>query len=173
MLTALFIPKPVFVAQETKLNLNLESKTVTIEYKDLTTSNDAAAFARNGLNEIEEATGFHKNYPEVELLSKSIEKKGGKLNARVTCSFNNQEQVLRLLRFNLTRSGESTSSDGLYYHLLPSEDLTSSNGIEIEHKDGILLKWDKNSTEIQMELRQNESAKEYLGEMVSIANYWK
>lgn len=173
LLATLFGLNTVFVAEETKLLLNLEAQTVTIEYKDLKTPKEAVSYTSEELNTIDSAKSFIKQYPELTLLTKSITKENGKLNAHLTFSYKNQDDLFKALRFNTTHHGESTSSDAFYYHLLPSESLTSSNGTVTEREEGDVLKWAKKSKEIQMELKQNESAKDYLGEMVSMADYWK
>ena len=51
--------------------------------------------------------------------------------------------LFKLIEFNLTYYGKQTPSDALYYHLLPSENLKSSNGTEIKQDDITILKLNK------------------------------
>lgn len=173
LFSTLFGLNTPFIAEEAIMNLNLESKTATIEFLDLKTLTEAVTTAEQGLNEIDNATSFDEHFAQLNLESKSIEKKDGKLNARLTFSFENQDELFKILRFNLTHYGEHTSSDALYYHLLPSENLTSSNGTEIFQDDITILKWSNDVKEIVIELKQKENAKELMGDMKSIAEYWK
>lgn len=172
-LSTLFGLQAVFVAEQTNLTIDFESKTAIIEYLDIKTPTQAIEYAEEGLKTIDNAVSLNENYLQLKLDSKTFEKKEGKLNAHLTFSFENQDVLFKLLRFNLTQYGEQTSSDAFYYHLLPSENLTSSNGSEIKQENITILKWSKEIKEIRIELNQRENAKEFMGEMKSLAEYWK
>lgn len=173
LLSTLFGLNTVFFAEQTKLTLDLELKTGTIEYLDLNTLTQAVEYAAAGLKKIDNSAKFNEHFGQLKLDSKIIEKKNGKLNARLTFSFDDQNEVLKLLRFNVNQYGQSTSSDAIYYHLLPSEQLINSNGMDKKLEDTTVLKWAKDTKAIIMDLMQKENSTGLMGETQSIVEYWK
>lgn len=173
MLSALFGLSTVFVAEETKLVLDLESKMGRIEHVDLKTPIQALQYAEDGLNKIDKATRFPDQLTQLKLDAINIEKKDDKLNAQLIFSFLDKGEILELLRFNLTPYGKSTASDSLYYHLLPSENLIHTNGIIKKTESGIVIRWRKNIESLELELMQKENVEDFLEEMKSITEYWK
>lgn len=177
--STLFGIQTVFVAEQTNLTIDFESKIAIIEYLDLKTSTQAtehveyAEYAEEELRKIDKFVNFNENFSQVKLVSKSFEKKEGELNACITLSFENHDELFKFLRFNLTHYGKQTSSDAFYYHLLHCENLRYSNGIETKQEDITVLKWGKEIKEIRIELTQKENVKDFMGNMKSIAEYWK
>ncbi len=173
MLSTLFGLETVFVAERTHLILDFESRTGSIEYLNLMTPVQAAAYADDGLNRVNNSVDFIKGFGTLKLVSKDVVKRDGKLNVRLNFSFTNQDEILELLRFNQTPFGEGTPADAIYYHLLPAENLVTSNGDKNEKQDDVVITWSTSTKTIELDLNQKASAKETLGDMKSIADYWK
>lgn len=172
-ITILFGLNTVFIAEQTHLTLDFESKTGTIEYFDLKTPSEAAEYAEEGLNKIDNSTKFNKKFTQLKLDSKKIEKVDGKLNVRLNFSFDNQNELMYLLRFNKTQYEQSTASDKFYYHLLPSEELISTNGSDEKTEETVELIWDKESKLIKLELTQKDDSTGLMRDTKSISKYWK
>lgn len=172
-LTTLFGLNTVFVAEQTHLTLDFESNTGTIEYFDLRTPTQAAEYAEQGLNKIDNSTEFHENFTQLKLDSKNFEKKDGKLNVQLNFSFDDKNDLMKLLRFNMKHNGEKTPSDAVYYHLLLSEELVRSNGNSKKIKESTELKWDRETKLIELEIQQKPNSKGLMGETKSISEYWK
>lgn len=171
VLTTLFGLNTVFVAEQTHLTLDFNHNTGRIEYFDLRTPNQATEHVKLGLDQISNSNEFNKSFTQLKLNSKSFEKKDGKLNVYLDFSFSDQNDLMKLLRFNTTNSGEETSSDAIYYCLLPSEELISSNADKKKIEGPIELKWDKKTMYIELQLEQKDNSNGPM--MKSISEYWE
>lgn len=173
LFSTLFGLDTVFIAEETKLILDLESKTGTIEYINLQTPTQFAKYAETGLNKIEESAKFKEHFNKLELDSKTIEKKEGKLNAQLNFSFKDQKKILELLHFSLLHHGEDSPSDAFYYYPFLFEKLISCNGNEKKTNDNIVIEWEKDTKIINLNLKLNEQAKKEMGDLKSVVEYYR
>lgn len=178
-IAALFGTQGVFVSEEVHLRINFTTNTGIIEYFDISIPYQAeqkekiAEYAKHKIREIDHATVFDSKISGITLEVPIIEKMDGKLNATICFSFDDKNKMLDVFRFNKTHYGKSTTSDSFSYYVLHTEELILSNGSSEIIEDAVVLEWDKEVKEIELHLKQGADAKQYLGELKSIAEYWK
>jgi hypothetical protein len=97
-------------------------------------------------------------YSHLLLEKKEILSESGRLDVNLKFSFNNKDEMLRILRFDLDHHGEADTGDALRYHVLPSEVVVIANA-EVEIVDDpdepiAVVEWENDSTTIHLKLRQ-------------------
>jgi len=166
-LTTLFALNTVFVSEQTKVTIDIENKTVQIEYIDLMTPRMAVDHAETGLKEIEKATDFSKHFPHLKLTSKKIYKQNKKLNATLNFSYDSQEELFKLIHFDTDSGGNPL------YQILMIEKMTSTNGQFIKGDEFDIVQWDKNEKIIELALQHGDFGDKDFDDRVILLPYWK
>lgn len=151
--TALFSLNTGFVSKDADIEIDLNKKTVQIEFYDLKTSEKDSELVKADLIKIEKLTEFDDFYPEFALISKNIYKKGKKLNAKLKFSYNNPKDLDHLYF-------HTDSISNLLYPILSDEKVISSNGKLFKSKEVDWIQWNKNKKVIKLSAKRLKISKD-------------
>jgi len=162
-----------FQAEQTQLQLDFSTNKGSIVYLNATTPKTHERIAVEGMEKLTKAEQFYEAYTQFQLVSKQVEKQDNQLNITVEFTFDDQESLLELLRFNKTHYAQVTAKDKISYHILSGEEVVATNGSIIEGEENDVVTWQKDVSKIELELRQNGKHLDLVGESTSLAPYWQ
>ena len=148
-LSALFSISTPFISDRTTIEIELNKKTVQVEYIGLKTTEKENATIKNAFKELNEAANFSNYASQFRLISNKFYKKGNKLNAKLIFSYNNQGDLAHLLF-------HTESNGNILYPILVDEKITKSNGKKVTIKGHDAIQWDKNIETIKISLKRME-----------------
>ncbi len=172
LLSTLFGLNTFFIAEQVNLSLNFDTRTGTIEYVDLKTSKQEEAQAKQNLQDIKKAEAFSMRFSQLKLLEKEFLKSGEQLNAKLTFSFGDKANVLKLFQFNKLQPGKMPATNQINYQLMAAEKLISSNGKSQKDMTTTVV-WDKDINSITLSLTLKGGSSALTGGTVSVAQYWE
>ena len=160
-LTYLFSTPFTFISQESNSTINLNNKTVEIEYIGLETPNKEVNKAVASLKEMNLLTKFDIHNDNLKFSSINISPNEKSLNAIIKFSFEDLNQSLKTLSFFIHPNGN-------YVHpILGSEKVISSNGIIIKEKGISFVMWKRKTKIIKLKLKHLKLKENHLLNMVS------
>ena len=157
----------MFVSQETHLTLDLQDKSVKIQYYDLRTSKEHEHLAQAGLENLVQSEKFDDYYENLQLSSKKIFTQGDQLNAEVTFTFGHQQELLDLLYFT-----NHPQTGNIVYPILELEKFVDSNGKLLQEERVFYVYWEEGQHKMQLRLKYQDSPKHKIDRSVNLADYW-
>ena len=124
-------------------------------------------FAKDGLQQLNQSKAFDSHYADLHLMSKKIVKRGNKLHAEVTFSFDHQEQLLDLMYFT-----NHPQNGNIVYPVLELEQLITTNGQLFQEDQIKLVAWEPHQRILHLTLKYQRSSDRSIDVSVNLADYW-